>query len=335
MDKAYRTQKGPARYGGFGRQQNGGLRKAEYNIALMVAQTCYNPHDHCRVSRWIAGLITERTLQTRSHLAHERSCMVCPLQADRFPILEYDPERVAFIDPASVIKARDVPEHCVLCFFSDVIDRVVAERKAMVLVENRWEDGPHPLYEIEYADQRLAFFHPGIGGPLASSLLEEVIGFGCRKFIACGGCGVLEADIAVGNLIVVTAAVRDEGVSYHYLPAGREVAAHGRGVKALEATLRARGAPYRLGKTWTTSAPYRETHARIARRRNEDCITVEMEAASLMAVAQYRNVIFGQVLYGGDDLSGESWEHREWQHQAKVREALFWMAADACLSLKD
>jgi len=68
----------------------------------------------------------------------------------------------------------------------------------------------------------LAFFHPGVGAPLAAGLLEEVIAFGCRKFIACGGCGVLEKDIAVGNLIVVPGAIRDEGVSYHYLPLDRE-----------------------------------------------------------------------------------------------------------------
>lgn len=251
-----------------------------------------------------------------------------------YPILEFDPASEAFIEPSQVNMPRDVPKYCVLCFFSDVIEKVVAEQKARVLVENRWEDGPHPLYEIEHHNQRLAFLHPGIGGPLSSSLLEEVIGFGCRKFIACGGCGVLEADIAAGNLIIVTAAVRDEGVSYHYLPPDREVVADKQGVEALETTLRAKGFPYRMGKTWTTSAPYRETHGKIARRKREGCITVEMEAASMMAVAQHRNVVFGQVLYGGDDLSGETWDNRGWQKMSAVREELFWMAVDACLSLR-
>ncbi len=255
-------------------------------------------------------------------------------QDGSYPILEFDPASEAFIEPSRVIKPRDVPEHCVLCFFSDVVEKVVAEHKARVLVENRWEDGPHPLYEIEYQNQRLAFLHPGIGGALSSSLLEEVIGFGCRKFIACGGCGVLEADIAAGNLIVVTAAVRDEGVSYHYLPPTREVSADERGVRALETILREKDIPFHLGKTWTTSAPYRETHAKIARRKNEGCLTVEMEAASMMAVAQYRNVVFGHVLYGGDDLSGEKWDNRAWQRMSAVRELLFWTAADACLSIR-
>jgi uridine phosphorylase len=250
-----------------------------------------------------------------------------------FPILEYDSTPSAFIEPSQVIRPRDMPEGCVICFFREVIDRVVAEHDAKMLVRNAWEDGPHPVYEIAYRDQRLAFYHPGIGAPLAAGLLEEVIGLGCRKFIACGGCGVLEKDIAVGHLIVVSGAIRDEGVSYHYLPPGREVIAHETGVKALVNTLSQRRVPYRLGKTWTTDAPYRETPNKIAKRKAEGCLTVEMESAGMMAVAQFRKVIFGQVLYGGDDLSGAQWDNRAWQSRDDIRESLFWLCADACLSL--
>ncbi|HEY45639.1 MAG TPA: nucleoside phosphorylase, partial [Anaerolineae bacterium] len=120
-----------------------------------------------------------------------------------YPILEHDPTREAFIEPSKVIKKRDMPEHCVICFFKEVIEKVVFEKKGKMLVENRWEDGPHPVYEIGYKGQRLAFFHPGIGSALASTILEEVIAFGCNKFIACGGCGVLEKELATGHLIVV------------------------------------------------------------------------------------------------------------------------------------
>ncbi|MDX9745885.1 MAG: hypothetical protein RBU31_05045 [Syntrophales bacterium] len=75
--------------------------------------------------------------------------------------------------------------------------------------------------EIEYCDQRLAFFHPGVGAPLAAGLLEKAIAYGCRKFMVCGGCGVLDKHMAVGSLLVVSSAIRDEGVSYHYLPPSR------------------------------------------------------------------------------------------------------------------
>ena len=250
-----------------------------------------------------------------------------------FPILEFDSTPEAFIEPSKIIRARDLPEHCVISFFKEVIDKVIAEHNAKVVVENKWEDGPHSIYEISYHGQRLAFFHPGVGAPIAAGLLEEAIAFGCRKFIACGGCGVLEPEIAVGHLIVVAGAVRDEGVSYHYLPPGREVIADERGVNALVNGLSERGVPYRVGKTWTTDAPYRKTVKKIARRKEEGCMVVEMESAALIAVAQFRGAIFGQALYGGDDLSGTEWDHREWQARSDIRESLFWLCADACLTL--
>ena len=250
-----------------------------------------------------------------------------------YPILEFDSTPEALIEPSKVIRARDLPEHCVICFFKEVIDKVVGEHDAKIVVENRWEDGPHPIYEISYRNQRLAFFHPGVGAPIAAGLLEESIAFGCRKFMACGGCGVLEKEIAVGHLIVVSGAIRDEGVSYHYLPPGRDVIANPLAVNALENALNDHGIPYRLGKTWTTDAPYRETVKKIETRKAEGCLTVEMESAALIAVAQFRQVAFGQVLYGGDDLSGDKWDNREWQSRSEIRESLFWLCADACLSL--
>lgn len=250
-----------------------------------------------------------------------------------YPILEFDSTREAFIEPSRVCEPLDMPECCVISFFKDVIDKIVDCYNPKILVNNGWEDGPHPVYEMMHKGKRLAFYHAAVGAAQAASLLEEVIAFGCRKFIACGGCGVLEKDIAAGHLIVVSSAVRDEGVSYHYLPPAREIAASGLGISALTKTMDNAGLPYRVGKTWTTDAPYRETPLKIANRKAEGCLVVEMEAAGMMAVAQFRSVTFGQALYGGDDLSGIEWDNRDWQSKSDVRENLFWLCADACLAL--
>jgi uridine phosphorylase len=88
-----------------------------------------------------------------------------------------------------------------------------------------------------------------------------------------------------------------------------------------------------VGKSWTTDGFYRETPARMARRRAEGCLAVEMESAAFFAVAQMRGVTFGQILYGGDDLTGEQWDDREWDRQTSTREKLLWLAAEACLAL--
>ena len=157
--------------------------------------------------------------------------------------------------------------------------------------------------------------------------------WGCEKFIACGGAGVLDETIALGHIVVPTAAVRDEGASYHYLPPGREVAASPVAVAAIERTLKRHNIGYVLAKTWTTDAIYRETLAKVQLRRAEGCATVEMEAAALFAVARFRGVTFGQLLYGGDDVSSDEWDSRRWDKQTSVREKLLWLAAEACLAL--
>lgn len=245
-----------------------------------------------------------------------------------YPILEYDPDPHSFIEPTDATARLDLSQRCVICFFKEVVQKVAGEFGARVVVENRWEDGPHPVYEIEHREQQLAFFHPGVGASLASSLLEEVIAFGCRRFIAIGGCGVLSREMEVGKLIIVNSAVRDEGVSYHYLTPSREVEAQEDVRGSIAAIMEGMGIPHVSLKTWTTDAPYRETREKIRRRRDEGCITVEMEAAGLMAVAQFRGVSLGQILYAGDDLSGDTWDNRGWQSRADVRDQLFWIAAD-------
>ena len=251
-----------------------------------------------------------------------------------FPILEFDPSELAVIEPSRVVEPMDVPEHCVVCFFREVVENVAVQRQARIVQGTRWEDGSHlAMYEIAHQGKRLAFLHPGVGAPMAAAKLEEAIALGCRKFIACGGCGALERELMVGNLIVPTSAVRDEGVSYHYLAPSREVAPSEVGVTALKETLRAQQVPYRTGKTWTTDAPFRETRPKIDRRRAEGCIAVEMESAAFFAVAQFRRITFAQVLYAGDDVSGDVQQHRDWQAQTSLRESLFWLSAEACLTL--
>jgi uridine phosphorylase len=250
-----------------------------------------------------------------------------------YPILEYDPTPEAIIEPRKLIEPIDAPERCVICFFQDVITKLADEGRLTLISTRKSEMGGHPVYEMDVDGQRLALVHPGVGAPLAAGLLDEVIALGCRKFIACGGAGVLDGEIAVGHVVVPTSAVRDEGTSYHYLPPSREIAASVEGTAAIERALRARNVPYVLGKTWTTDAIFRETAGKVQMRRAEGCLTVEMEAAAFFAVAQFRGVTFAQLLYGGDDVSGDLWDDRGWGSRHTIREKLFWLAAEACLLL--
>jgi uridine phosphorylase len=250
-----------------------------------------------------------------------------------FPILEFDPARRAIIEPTEQIRPSDVPEHCVPCFFGDVIDELAEAGRAREVACMRSEMGRHPIYAVEFDGRDVAIFQPGICAAFAAAMLDEAIAHGCRKFIACGGAGVLDGSIGAGHIIVPESAVRDEGASYHYVEPSREVDAHPDGVAAIRRVLERHGRAYTVGKTWTTDAFYRETPDKVALRRDEGCITVEMEAAAFFAVAQFRGVPFAQILYGGDDVSGDEWDHRSWNKQRTTREDLLWLAVEACLEL--
>jgi len=252
---------------------------------------------------------------------------------EAYPILEFDPDPQALLEPTTNNKPQDVPQHCVICFFQEVIDPLVHNGRAMRIATLRSEIGPHPVYEIAHEGRRIGVAHPGVGAALAAGTLEEMIALGFRKFVACGGAGALNRELAMGHLIVPTSAVRDEGTSYHYLPPAREVQADFQAVAAVERVLRRREVPFILAKTWTTDAIYRETRGKIAARRNEGCVCVEMETAAFFAVAQFRNVPFAQILYAGDDCSGDVWDSRHWDHDQSGRERLFWLTVEACLEL--
>jgi uridine phosphorylase len=255
------------------------------------------------------------------------------------PILEFDPTREAIVEAVHVTSvvgpdgvARQMPRRVVLCYFQDVIEKVVREHGARPLATLRSEIGPNDVYLLE-REVPIALAHPGVGAPLAAGFLEELIGLGGRVFIAVGSAGALVPDLTLGHVIVPTAAIRDEGTSYHYLPASREVGPTQRVLDAILATLTERDVPFVTGKTWTTDAFFRETRGKVARRVAEGCICVEMEAAACFAVAQFRDVAFGQLLYAGDDLSGEIWDDRGWVGHATGREAIFRLAVDAITRL--
>ena len=250
-----------------------------------------------------------------------------------FPILEFDAGETAVIEPQKVLPTIDIPEHLVLCFFQDVITSLREAGKLTQVYKLGSEVGPNWVYELDVDGKRLAVLHPGVGAPMAAAFMEEVISLGSKKIIACGGCGVIDPSIGFEHVVVPETAVRDEGTSYHYLPPAREVAASPSAVAAIEKTMKNHQIQYVLGKTWTTDGIYRETQAKVDKRRAEGCVVVEMETAAFCAVAQFRNAIFGQILYGGDDLTGDEWDSRKWQNQNSTREKLFWLAAEACLQL--
>jgi len=247
------------------------------------------------------------------------------------PLTEFDPDRHAVLEPQGFYGRAVVPERVVGCFFHDVVSAVTAGIEPLYRIPV--EHGAHPIWVLDVDGTEVGVFNPGVGAPLAVSCLEAVIGLGGRRVVVCGGAGQLVAGFDVGHVVVPTSAVRDEGTSFHYLPPSRYVEPTPAAVAAIVATLEAEGVPHEQGRTWTTDGLFRETRAKVERRRAEGCLTVEMEASALFAVAGFRGVSLGQLLYCGDDLSAKEWDHRRWDRHVDVRRRLFDLAVASVLRL--
>lgn len=237
---------------------------------------------------------------------------------DRYPVCEFDTRKDPIIHPANFLD-KCLPEKCVVTFFRRELDQFVAENSLPVIACLKSEVVDMPIYEYVSGSDRFCITMAFCGGPGAAVTIEETHAMGCRKFIVCGGAGALTKNSTVGEIIVPTAAVRDEGTSYHYLKPSREVECSKEALETVVSCLKQMGIPFTLGKTWTNDAIYRETPDMIELRRSEGCIAVEMEAAAFFAVSQYYGIPLAQLLYAGDDVSGEAWDSRNWNTQRNIR----------------
>lgn len=165
-----------------------------------------------------------------------------------------------------------------------------------------------PIYQVDFDGKDIAVYCSTVGGPAAGGLLEEMIAKGCEKFIFFGSCGVLDRALAAKSFIIPTSAYRDEGMSYHYAPPSDYIEIST--AKRLTEIFSELKLPYVCGKTWTTDAIYRETRGNMEKRKADGCITVEMECASIMAVAAFRKVEVYQYLYAADSLDEVEWDAR-------------------------
>ena len=115
--------------------------------------------------------------------------------------------------------------------------------------------------------------------------------------------------------------------------ADAEVAPHPRALAVLDDVLTEAGVPHDSGLVWTTDAFFRETPAKVARRREQGCLAVEMEAAAMFACAAFRGATYAQLLYAGDDVSAEEWDHRHWEQASSARDRLLDLALAAVVRL--
>lgn len=238
------------------------------------------------------------------------------LLKNNYPILEFDDNNVAKLNPTAFAYNMFNTDKMIITFFPEVIKRLVEEEQ---IVTERIFGGENPVTVYRFIDTDILITLGQIGCPACGGNLDLFNALGIKKVMFCGGGGVLDKNITVGRLLVVDGAIRDEGFSYHYIEPARYIYTDPAVTEKIVRYLEAHSIPYLRGLTWTTDAMFRETADRIAQRKEEGAKIVEMEQAGCIAVAQFRKFDYGALIYGGDDVSQEEWSNRSWQSRHGIR----------------
>ena len=244
------------------------------------------------------------------------------MQQKEIALLEFDKNSTEKISPEDFSTTpKDLPERCVVAFSRTSVEEIAKKYGATVISQTSTCTCTLPIYLLNIVGTRIALTAGFLGSAGIGVQLEELISGGVKKIIACGSAGSLTTS-PLGALVIPNAAVRDDGASFHYAPPSYEIQADVEVVEHIADILSELGLPHITGKTWTTDALYRETEEKIALRRMQGCITVDMECSAMIAVARFRGAKFGQILYCGDDLSGDGYDSRNFWEAKEVRRNL-------------
>lgn len=235
---------------------------------------------------------------------------------------EFNPEETAIFSPDMVFAPiPGMPEVAVSCFSYVTFGRMLAMfPEAEVIARMKCASQTFPVYRVRWRDTELALYLSCVGAPMCVGQQEELYAMGARCLVLFGTCGVLDREIGDCAVILPTSAMRDEGTSYHYAPPSDEIAVNIHHGEAFLGLMKEWGLTCVTGKVWTTDSMYRETREKAARRKAAGCVCVDMECASVAAVASFRDREALQFFYAADNLDAQEWDQRSLSNDAKVEE---------------
>lgn len=222
---------------------------------------------------------------------------------------EFDPDPTAIVDPTDIHQPIEgCPKVAVSCFergtFGRMVERLGAEEFALTKCANM----AIPVYRSEYKGVEIALYEAYVGAAGCVGMLEDLFALGVEKLVLFGTCGVPDRSVEDCGIIIPTAALRDEGTSFHYAPPSDEIEVNPKYREEFVEILDRHKCTYTMGKTWTTDAFYRETAEKTARRRTQGCVCVDMECSAVAALARFRGKDVFQFFHASDCLDGEAWE---------------------------
>ena len=186
------------------------------------------------------------------------------------------------------------------------------------------------LYPADPSVTGISITGPVVGAPYATMVLETLIAWGAQKIIFLGWCGSLSEKVKIGDIIVATAAIIDEGTSGHYKNNETRLSFPSASMLSkLNNVLKQNQIDYHNGAIWSTDAIYRETAEKVKYFQSQDAIGVEMEISALFTVAKFRGVDLVAMAVVSDELASFKWrpgfKMDEFKHGRKT----------ACTVIKD
>lgn len=147
----------------------------------------------------------------------------------------------------------------------------------------------------------------GIGGPSTAIVVEELAAIGVKNMIRIGSCGALQKGIHVGDLVLVSSAVRDEGTSKTYIDTAYPAAADFDLLNACREAAREENLPYHIGIARSHDSFYTDDKQEVYQFwKEKGVIASDMETAGLYVVGRLRGVncasILNVVVGSGEDL---------------------------------
>ena len=165
------------------------------------------------------------------------------------------------------------------------------------------------LYADNTAEAEFAVVGPFVGAPYAAMLLETLIACGAEKIIFFGWCGAISHHVKIGDIIIPTGAIVDEGTSKHYHQSDDGISLPSSYIlKNTKQALTKAGLDFHQGIVWSTDAIYRETCEKVKYYQEKDVLAVEMELSALFTVGKFRHVQIGGILVVSDELSTLTWQ---------------------------
>ncbi len=144
----------------------------------------------------------------------------------------------------------------------------------------------------------------GNGGRYApdTAITTEILcAGGVESLIRIGSCGSLQEHVQVGDLVIVTGALRGEGTTPYYVPKNHSTRSHPKIVSALTEAAKSLQVHFHLGWVYTTDALFQETPELIEELEQRGISGIDMVTSAFLTIAQVRDKKAGAILAVSDE----------------------------------